>query len=417
MDRRRVVVTGLGVVTPVGSTIESFFGNIKAGKHGISTITAFDVSNYDIKLAAEVKDFDPLTYIEKKEARRMDKYSQFAVTAAAMAIEDAGTDFKSLDPFRVGVLISSGIGGITTIEAEHTKYIEKGPGRVGVFFVPMMIGNMAAGLIAIRFGFKGDNFDVVSACSSSNHAIGEAYRKIQHGYLDVCLAGGAESAISEFCMSGFNNMGALSDVTDPDRASIPFDAERKGFVMGEGAGVLVLEEYEHAVKRGAKIYAEVAGYGATDDAYHITAPDPEGGGAVRAMQNAFLDLSQLGLTPDDIGYINTHGTGTPVGDPIETTAIKRVFGERAYKIAVGSTKSMTGHLLGAAGAVEGIITVLSLKNGVIPPTVGLRCPDPACDLDYISDGARNIQVKAALSNSLGFGGHNASVAYSAMING
>jgi 3-oxoacyl-[acyl-carrier-protein] synthase II len=405
---KRVVITGIGAITPVGKTHEEFWASLKAGRHGIAPISSFDTSDIPVKLAAEVKDFDPTIYIEKKETRRMDRFCQFAVGAALDALKDSKTRFEDLDPYRVGVIVGSGIGGLQTMEAEHTKLTEKGPDRVSVFFIPMMISNMAAGSIAMKTGFKGINFCPVTACATSAHAIGEAFRAIKHGYLDACLTGGSEATVTKFAVAGFNNMTALSRSTDPDRASIPFDAQRDGFIIGEGGGVLVLEELEHAKARGAQIYAEVVGYGATCDAYHITSPSPDGQAAAKAMS---LAMEEAGLRPDEIGYINAHGTSTPLNDKYETGAIKAVFGEAAGKVAVSSTKSMTGHLLGAAGAVESIACAMALKEGVIPPTIGYREADPECDLDYVTEGARKAELKAALSNSLGFGGHNATLCF------
>lgn len=403
----RVVITGLGVISPIGLTTEDFFDSLVAGRHGIAPITHFDTSDLKVRVAAEVKDFDYLRYdISKKDARRMDRYCQFAVAAAKMAMDDCGSDLKDLDPFRVGVIVGSGIGGQSTQEDQHTTFITKGPGRVSPFFVPMMIANMAAGMISIRHGFKGVNYAPVTACSSANHAIGEAFHAIKHGYIDACLTGGAEAAITKFAMAGFQNMTALSTAEDPDRASIPFDAERDGFVMGEGSAILVLEEYEHAKARGAKIYAEIVGYGATGDAYHMTSPDPEGAGGAKAMEFA---IAEAGISPADVGYINAHGTSTPLNDKFETNAIKQVFGEAAKDVAVSSTKSMTGHLLGAAGAVEAATTALALQKGILPPTAGYQVVDPACDLDYITEGARKADIRYAISNSLGFGGHNATL--------
>ncbi len=405
---KRVVITGMGAVTPVGKSIDEIWNNIKSGKHGFDFIKSFDTSRLDVKIAAEINDFDPTEFgISKKEARRMDRYTQFSLAASIRAVEDCGTKFEDLDPYRIGVIIGSGIGGLHTIVDEHEKYLQKGPDRVSVFFVPMMIANMAAGTVAMQFGFKGANYATVTACASSNHALGEAFRLIKYGYLDAAVAGGAESTIEEFSMAGFNNMKALSHSTDPDRASIPFDADRDGFVMGEGAGSLILEEYEHAKARGAKIYAEVVGYGATGDAYHITSPDPEGDGAAHAMMFA---IEEAGIDASDIDYINAHGTSTPLNDDFETKAIKRALGdENAKKVMISSTKSMTGHLLGAAGAVEAIISAKAVQESVAPPTIGFKNADEKCDLDYVFNSAREKDIEYALSNSLGFGGHNATI--------
>lgn len=403
---RRVVITGIGAVTPIGLDAQSFWDSIKAGRHGIKMIDEFDTSDVPVKVAAMVKDFDPLTVMDKKEMRRTDRYCQFAVAAAKEAMEDCGSDLKDLDPYRVGVIVGSGIGGLHSWEDEHNNFIEKGPRRVSVFFIPMMITNMAAGTIAMKTGFKGANYATVTACSSANHAIGEAFRNIKHGYLDACVTGGAEAACTKFSLAGFNNMTALSKSEDPDRASIPFDAERDGFVMGEGGGILVLEELEHAKARGAKIYAEIVGYGATGDAYHMTAPDPTGAGGAKAME---LAMEEAGVSPSEVDYINAHGTSTGLNDKGETGAIKTALGDAAKTVAVSSTKSMTGHLLGAAGAVEAIVCAKALEEGVIPPTVGYKIPDPDCDLDYVTEGARAKEIKVALTNSLGFGGHNATL--------
>lgn len=404
---KRVVITGMGVISAVGSTVDSFWSNILAGKHGISPIEGFDTTDLPVKLAAEVKDFDASLYgMDKKEQRRTDRFCQFAVAAAQQALENCGTKFEDLDPFRVGVIVGSGIGGLNTLESEHIKLLEKGPDRVSVFFIPMMISNMAAGTIAMKTGYKGVNYCPVTACATSSHAIGEAFHAIKHGYLDACITGGAEATITKFSTAGFNNMKALSHSTNPDRASIPFDAERDGFVMAEGSGIVVLEELEHAKARGANIIAEVVGYGATCDAYHMTSPDPEGIAAAKAMS---LSIEEAGLKPSDVGYINAHGTSTGLNDKYETGAIKKAFGDTAHTVAISSTKSMTGHLLGAAGAVEAIITALSLKEGVIPPTIGYQVPDELCDLDYVTEGARKADLTAAISNSLGFGGHNATL--------
>lgn len=405
---RRVVITGMGAVSPVGKTVDTMWDSIKNGRHGISVIDRFDVSDVPVKVAALVDDFDPTEYMDKKEVRRNDRFCQFAVAAAEEAVKDCGSDLKDLDPYRVGVIVGSGIGGLESLEREHTNLMEKGPRRVSVFFIPMMITNMAAGQIAIKYGFKGVNYATVTACSSGTHAIGEAFHAIKHGYLDACVAGGAEAAVTRFSLAGFNNMTALSRSENPDEASVPFSLERDGFVMGEGGGILVLEELEHAKARGAKIYAEIAGYGATGDAYHMTSPAPGGEGAAKAMEFALKDA---GLTPDDVDYINAHGTSTPMNDKTETTAIKSVFKDKAFDIAVSSTKSMTGHLLGAAGAVESIICAKAIEDGIIPPTVGYKTPDPECDLDYVTEGARKQELKAVISNSLGFGGHNASLCF------
>lgn len=405
---RRVVITGIGVVTPVGTELNKFWDNIKAGKHGITPIENMDMTDQKATLAGQVLDFNAEDYMSRHDAHRMDPSSRFAVAAAKLAMDDCGTDFSDLDPFRVGVIIGSGIGGLQTMEANHTKFIEKGPTRISALMIPLMISNIAGGYVAMNYGFKGENYCTVSACASSGHAVGEAMRSIRHGYSDVIIAGGTEATLDPFAIGAFTNMTALCTATDPDRASIPFDLERNGFVMGEGAGVLVLEEYEHAKKRGAKIYAEVAGYGATADAYHITSPDPSGIGAQKAMEFAIKDA---GLTNDDIGYINAHGTSTKPNDSSETLAVKSVFGDKAKDVPMSSTKSMTGHLLGAAGAVEAAICALTLRDSIIPPTANYKVPDPECDLDYVTEGARKADIKAALSNSLGFGGHNATLCF------
>ncbi|NLZ46508.1 MAG: beta-ketoacyl-ACP synthase II [Clostridiales bacterium] len=404
---KRVVITGMGTVNPLGKNVEEFWANIKENKLGFSHIDQFDNSNFDIKCVGAVKDFDCSEVIDKKEARRMDRFTQFAVYAADQALKDSGTDLKDLDPFRVGVIVGAGIGGLNQMEIEHSKYLQKGPGRISVFFVPMMISNMAGGMISMKTGFKGANFPIVTACASGSHAIGEAFRKIKDGYLDACLTGGTESVITEFTLGGFNNMKALSKSDDITKCSTPFDANRQGFVLGEGAGVLVLEELEHAKARGAKIYAEIVGYGATGDAYHMTSPDPKGEGSAKAIE---LAIEEAGVKPEEIDYINSHGTSTGLNDKYETLAIKNALGEEnAKNIAVNSTKSMIGHLLGAAGAVEAIVTALSAKEDFVHKTVGYETPDPECDLDYVTEGNRNVKVDVALSNSLGFGGHNATL--------
>lgn len=405
---RRVVITGLGTVNSLGRNKDEFWKNISEGKLGFSYIDSFDTEKLGVKIVSQVKDFEPDECIDKKEARRTDRFTQLAVTAAMEALRDCGSDLKDLDPFRVAVLVGCGIGGINCTLEEHNKYLEKGPGKISVFYVPMMIGNMAAGTISMKTGFKGDNFATVTACASSTHAIGEAFRKIKDGYADACICGGTESCVDEFTLGGFNNMKALSRADELDRASIPFDKERHGFVLGEGSGMLVLEEYEHAKARGAHIYAEIAGYGATCDAYHITSPAPDGKAAARAMINAY---TEAGLTPDDVDYINAHGTSTGLNDKYETTAIKEAFGEAASKLKINSTKSMIGHLLGAAGAVEAVATALQMENGLVHKTAGYKVPDEECDLDYCTEGNINMKIRAAMSNSLGFGGHNATICF------
>ena len=403
---RRVVITGMGTVNPLGKNVEEYWANIKANKNGLSFIDQFDASDFDVKIVGAVKDFDSSKYIDKKEAKRMDRFTQFAVCSAMEALENAGTDLKDLDPFRVGVIVGVGIGGLNLTEEEVTKFNTK-PDKVSVFFIPMMIGNMAAGTVAMRTGFKGDNFCTTTACSSATHAIGEAFRKIKDGYLDAALCGGTEACISRFALSGFNNMHALSRATELDKASTPFDLNRQGFVLGEGSGILVLEELEHAKARGANIICEIAGYGATGDAYHMTSPSPTGEAAAHAMKCAY---EEAGLQPEEVNYINAHGTSTGLNDKYETTAVKIAIGEDAAgKTVINSTKSMTGHLLGAAGAVEAIVTALSVKEGFVHKTIGFTTPDPECDLDYAVDGNRNVDIKGALSNSLGFGGHNATI--------
>ncbi|MGN0649360.1 MAG: beta-ketoacyl-ACP synthase II [Oscillospiraceae bacterium] len=404
---RRVVVTGLGAVTPCGNTIDELWSNLLAGKHGFELAPWFGEQDPEtLNVVARVKNFDASQYFEKKELRRNDVLVQYAVYCALKALEDAGTDLKDLDPFRVGTIIGSGIGGIHTTEEELLEYHNKGNKKVSVFTITKMIGNMAAGVVAIRTGFMGSNFCVTSACASGTHAVGEAYRAIKHGYLDAALAGGSEHSDIGFCYASFNNMHAITRATDVDRASIPFDAERSGFVLGDGCGILVLEEYEHAKARGAKIYAEICGYGSTCDAFHETSPAPDGNGGAKAME---LAVRESGLAFEDINYINAHGTSTAINDRTETAAIKTVFGEHAKNIAVNSTKSMTGHLLGAAGGVEAIVTALSIKNSKVHRTLGYKVPDPECDLDYVTEGTRDMAITGALSNSLGFGGHNACI--------
>jgi 3-oxoacyl-[acyl-carrier-protein] synthase II len=408
IPRRRVVITGMGVITPVGNTLESFWRSLLEGRSGVGPITRFDTSEYETKIAAEVKDFNPEDYIDRKEARRMDRFCQYGVAAANLAIEDAGLLNADVDKERVGVIIASGIGGMETFSAEIKKLFDHGPRRVSPFFIPMLIADIVPGHVSIMHGFKGPNYSTVSACASSSHAIGEGFQMVRDGRADVMIVGGTEAAILPMGVAGFNAMRALSTRNDePERASRPFDADRDGFVMGEGAGVLVLEELEHAKRRGARIYAEMAGAGYTADAYHITAPAPGGEGAARAM---LLALRDAGLEPKDIDYINAHGTSTPYNDREETKAIKAVFGERAYAIPVSSTKSMIGHLLGAGGAVELVATVLTIRDGMIHPTINYEKPDPECDLNYVPNQAIRREVRAAISNSFGFGGHNVCLA-------
>lgn len=404
----RVVITGLGAVTPVGNTAEDFWQNIKAGNSGIAPITRFDASETGITVAAEVKDFDPTLYMDKKATKRMDLYSVYGVAAAVQAMEDSQLDIEVINRNRFGVIVSSGIGGMNTIQDQVIKMHDKGPKRVAPFFVPMAIGNMAAGNISIKVGAKGICTSIVTACASGTNAIGEAFRNIKHGYSDVILAGGAEATVCEIGIAGFAALTALSPATDPAKASIPFDKDRSGFVMGEGGGVLMLEELEHALARGAKIYGEVVGYGSNSDSYHITSPNPDGSGAGICMQMA---MEEAGITPADVDYINAHGTSTPPNDGAETTAIKYAFGEEAYNVPISSSKSMTGHLLGAAGAIEAMVCLGALRDNFVPPTVGLVTPEEGCDLDYVPQVGREHQVKYALSNSLGFGGHNAVCAF------
>lgn len=404
----RVVITGMGAITPIGNDVTAFWNNLKNGVCGIGPITHFDASDYKAKLAAEVKDFDPTAYIDKRESKRMDRYCHFALAAAAQAVEQAGLTEGSFDPERAGVFFGSGVGGLHVFEEEFAKLMERGPGRVSPLCIPQMIANMAAAHISMTYGLQGESLCPVTACATGNHAIGEAYRVIKHGYQDVMIAGGAEASIIRIATAGFSNMKALHTGEDPLAASVPFDARRSGFVMGEGAGALVLESLSHAQARGAHILCEIGGYGATSDAYHITAPDPEGTGGARAMSLAIADA---GMTPDQIDYINAHGTSTPVNDRIETLAIKKAFGEAAQHVHISSTKSMTGHLLGAAGAIEAIACVMAIQDGVIPPTIGYQQPDPDCDLDITPNQAVSMPVRAAISNSLGFGGHNATVLF------
>lgn len=404
--KQRVVVTGMGVMTSLGTDLDQFWGSLMEGKSGVSHIEAFDVSEYPTQIAAEIKNFNPEDYFDKKEGRRMDRFVQFAVAASQKAVKDAALQIgDNVDAERVGIMIGSGIGGLGTWEDQHNILLEKGPKRVSPFFIPMMIANMASGQVSIATGAKGPNSTAVTACATGTHSIGDSYKLIQRGEADVMICGGAEATIRPTGMAGFCSMRAMSTRNDePAKASRPFDIDRDGFIMGEGAGVLVLESLEHAQARGARIYAEIAGYGMSGDAYHMTEPDPDG--AARCMQRALKDGD---LEPASIDYINAHGTSTPVGDKSETLAIKKAFGDHAYKLAVSSTKSMTGHLLGAAGGVEAVILGLTLRNGIIPPTINLDNPDPECDLDYVPHKPRKADVKAALSNSFGFGGHNATI--------
>jgi 3-oxoacyl-[acyl-carrier-protein] synthase II len=407
--KTRVVVTGLGAVTPVGNSVPEYWRAVCEARSGVGPITRFDPKRLDSRIAGEVKGFDPLKVIEKKELKKLDLFIQYALAAGVEAVEDAKVDFTQVDPTRAGALVGSGIGGILSVLEWHRVLLERGPGRISPFFVPSLIVNMAAGQLSMRYKLKGPNSAVVTACATGNHAIGDAFKIIQRGDADLMVAGGSEAIIDELPLGGFGQMKALSTRNDePERASRPFDADRDGFVPGEGAGVVVLENAAHAQRRGARIYAEIVGYGMTSDAYHMTAPDPEGDGAMRAMQGALKDG---GLRPEDVGYINAHGTSTPYNDKTETLAIKQVFGAHARKLAVSSTKSMIGHLLGAAGGVEAIATVLALQHAILPPTINYETPDPDCDLDYVPNAARKVEVQAALSNGFGFGGTNATLAF------
>ena len=406
--KRRLVVTGLGAITPIGNTVDEFWNGIKDGKCGIDEITSFDTTDYKVKLAAEVKNFNPEDYMDKKEARRLDRFIQFAMAASKELMEDSKLDVSKIDSTRFGVIVASGIGGLSTIARGEDDLLEKGSNRVSPFFIPMAISNMAAGNISISVGAKGESYCITSACASSTNSIGEAFRTIAHGYQDIMIAGGSEAAICPIGISGFSSMKALHSGNDKNRASIPFDKERSGFVMGEGSALVMLEELEHARKRGAKIYAEVVGYGTTSDSYHITAPSPDGEGGARAMTNAILDS---GIEPKDITYINAHGTSTHLNDSGETLAVKKAFGEASKNILMSSTKSNIGHLLGAAGAIEAIACIKAIEDDLVPATINYKVPDEECDLDIVPNENRKIEVKYAMSNSLGFGGHNSSIVF------
>ena len=403
---RRVVITGLGAITPLGNNAEEFWKEIKEGKCGIDEITHFDTTNYKVKLAAEVKGYNPEDYFDRRSAKRLDKFSQYAIVASKEAWNDSKLDKEKEDMTRVGVILGSGIGGLETIEREVSNILQKGPDRVSPMFIPMTIGNMAAGNVSIELGAKGSSISMVSACATGTHCIGESFRMIKNGYQDIVLAGGTEAAITPIGIAGFTNIKALSQATDKNRASIPFDKERNGFVMGEGAGIVVLEELEHAKSRGAKIYAEVVGYGSTSDAFHITSPAPGGEGGARAMM---LAMEEANVKPEEVTYINAHGTSTHLNDSCETAAIKTAFGEASKKVMVSSTKSNIGHLLGAAGGVETIICAKAIEDGFVPATINYKVPDEECDLDIVPNEGRNVDVKYAMSNSLGFGGHNATI--------
>ena len=409
--RRRVVITGIGVVSPIGTGVKKFWENLVKGVSGIDRIKSFDPDEYGltVKIAGEVKDFKPEDYMDKKDAKKASRFIQFAFAAVKEALEDSGLLESKYDPYRVGVIIGTGIGGLKDIEDQTITLYQKGARRVSPFFIPYGISNMASGLVAIRWGFKGPNYSVVSACATGNHAIGDAFRLIQKGDIDIAIAGGSEAAITPLGVAGFASMKALSTRNDePQKASRPFDRDRDGFVMGEGAGILVLEEYERAKARGAKIYAELVGYGATDDAFHITSPHECGEGAYECMK---LALEDAGIKPEEVDYINAHGTSTPLNDKIETLAIKQLFGEHAYKLKISSNKSMIGHLLGAAAAVEAVATVKTIEEGIIPPTINLENPDPECDLDYVPNKAVEYPVRVAMSNAFGFGGTNATLVF------
>jgi len=411
---RRVVITGLGAVTPLGTGVKKFWEGIKENKLGISYIDTFDTERTGVKVAGIVRDFEESDYygiegcFDKKESKKLDRFTKFAVVATHEALEDSGTDFSDIDPYRAGVIVGSGIGGLDLTISEHKKYLEKGPSRISVFYIPMEIANMAAGTVSMKTGFRGANFDITTACASGTHCIGEAFRKIKDGYLDVCIAGGTESTVDEFTIGGFANMKALTKCDVLEKASIPFDKDRSGFVLSEGCGILILEEFEHAKARGAKIYAEIVGYGATCDGYHMTSPMPTGEAAAMGMKFA---MQEAGISPEDVDYINAHGTSTGLNDKYETAAVKLALGESAYKVKINSTKSMTGHSLGAAGAIEAVVTSKSIQEGFIHATVGTKETDENCDLDYCINGNISQEIRYALSNSLGFGGHNATLCF------
>ncbi|CAM2362926.1 beta-ketoacyl-ACP synthase II [Listeria seeligeri] len=408
MDRRRVVVTGIGAVTPIGNDAETSWENAKKGVNGVSEMTRLNPDDFPVKIAAELKDFDVEKYLEKKEARKMDRFTHYAIASAEMAVQDSGLIIDDSNATRVGVWIGSGIGGMETFETQFEVFLNRGHRRVSPFFVPMMIPDMGSGQVSIRFGAKGINSTTVTACATATNSIGDAFKVIERGDADAMITGGAEAPITKMSLAGFTANKALSLNPDPETACRPFDKDRDGFIIGEGAGIVILEEYEHAKARGAKIYAEIVGYGATGDAYHITAPAPGGEGAARAMQMAIDDA---GLTPDKVDYINAHGTSTPYNDEYETQAIKTVFGESAKKLAISSTKSMTGHTLGASGGIEAIFAVLSIRDNIIAPTIHLKNQDEVCDLDYVPNEARETEVNVAMSNSFGFGGHNATLVF------
>lgn len=406
--KRRVVITGVGAITPIGNNVDSFWEGIKCGKNGIDEIFSFNTENMKVKMAAEVKSFDPSKFIDKKEVKRMDRYTQFALIAAEESIKDSKLDFNTLNKERVGIMFGSGIGGLCTIENQIRNLVAKGPNRVSPLTIPMAISNIASGTIAIKYGILGSVLSLTSACATSTHCIGEAYRSIKNGYLDIIITGGAEASICEFGISGFQSLTALSKSEDKNRASIPFDKDRNGFVMGEGAGSLILEDLDSALKRGAKIYAEIVGYGSTCDAYHITSPCLDGDGAYRAMRDALIDAD---ITPDNISYINAHGTSTEINDKVETLAIKKALGDYYMNSYVSSTKSMIGHLLGAAGAIEAIISIKSLQDNFVPATINYVNKDDDCDLNLVVNEGKEVNVEYAMSNSLGFGGHNGSLIF------